>query len=165
MSILVAGWDSKDGPSLYQVDPSGTYWPWKATAIGKNTTNAKQFLEKRYCSPVSLKVSHKHTIDPFFAFRYNDDISIEDAIHTSLLTLREGFEGQLTEKTLEIGVIGGSGASIVRNTDDIPVFRKLSEGDVRDYLVSVCLYLCVFYIPSLTFSMSLVFISTGAMIE
>jgi len=26
--------------------------------------------------------------------------------HTALLTLKEGFEGQMTEKTIEIGVIG-----------------------------------------------------------
>jgi 20S proteasome subunit alpha 2 len=30
------------------VDPSGTYFGWKATAIGKNHINAKNFLEKRY---------------------------------------------------------------------------------------------------------------------
>ncbi|KAI5294207.1 Proteasome subunit alpha type-2, partial [Ascosphaera acerosa] len=37
----------KGGPSLYQVDPNGSYFPWKATAIGKNATSAKTFLEKR----------------------------------------------------------------------------------------------------------------------
>jgi hypothetical protein len=37
--------------------------------------------------------------------RYNDEISLEDAIHTALLTLKEGFEGQLTEKTIEIGIV------------------------------------------------------------
>lgn len=47
MSILVAGWDESKGPTLYQVDPSGSFWAWKASAIGKNQTNAKTFLEKR----------------------------------------------------------------------------------------------------------------------
>jgi hypothetical protein len=47
VSLLVAGWDSHRGPTLYQVDPSGSYWAWKASAIGKNMTNAKTFLEKR----------------------------------------------------------------------------------------------------------------------
>jgi hypothetical protein len=27
--------------------------------------------------------------------RYNDDIELEDAIHTAILTLKEGFEGQV----------------------------------------------------------------------
>ena len=32
---------------LAQVDPSGSYFSWKASAIGKNVSNAKTFLEKR----------------------------------------------------------------------------------------------------------------------
>jgi 20S proteasome subunit alpha 2 len=47
VSLLVAGWDNNRGPTLYQVDPSGSYWAWKASAIGKNMVNAKTFLEKR----------------------------------------------------------------------------------------------------------------------
>ncbi|PPQ92395.1 hypothetical protein CVT25_008745 [Psilocybe cyanescens] len=119
VSLLVAGWDSHRGPSLYQVDPSGSFWAWKASAIGKNMINAKTFLEKRY----------------------NDDISLEDAIHTALLTLKEGFEGQMTEKTIEIGVVtvptpaeleeGKIGGETGRPK---PTFRKLSEEEVRDYL-------------------------------
>jgi len=35
VSLLVAGWDAHRGPSLYQVDPSGSFWAWKASAIGK----------------------------------------------------------------------------------------------------------------------------------
>ncbi|KAG5221840.1 Proteasome alpha type [Salix suchowensis] len=90
------------------VDPSGSFWAWKASAIGKNMVNAKTFLEKRY----------------------NDDISLEDAIHTALLTLKEGFEGQMTEKTIEIGVVT-IGGETGRPT---PTFRKLTEEEVRDYL-------------------------------
>lgn len=48
VSLLVAGWDTVRGPTLYQVDPSGSFWAWKASAIGKNMVNAKTFLEKRY---------------------------------------------------------------------------------------------------------------------
>jgi len=80
--------------------------------------NAKTFLEKRY----------------------NDDISLEDAIHTALLTLKEGFEGQMTEKTIEIGVVTvPSRAELKENLAGEsgrpkPTFRKLTEEEVRDYL-------------------------------
>ncbi|WRX26003.1 Proteasome [Theobroma cacao] len=47
VSLLVAGYDD-NGPQLYQVDPSGSYFSWKASAMGKNVSNAKTFLEKRY---------------------------------------------------------------------------------------------------------------------
>ena len=46
VSLLVTGVDGT-GSSLYQVDPSGAFWAWKASAIGKNMVNCKSFLEKR----------------------------------------------------------------------------------------------------------------------
>ncbi|SCV71799.1 BQ2448_4493 [Microbotryum intermedium] len=120
VSLLVAGYDKAKGHTLYQVDPSGAFWAWKASAIGKNQVNAKTFLEKRY----------------------NDDLSLEDAIHTALLTLKEGFEGVMTEKTIELGIIstvGFEGAQHVlgahgTGSTDSPCFRKLTEQEVADYL-------------------------------
>ena len=38
----VAGYDD-EGPQLFQVDPSGAYYGWKASAIGKNFKNARSF--------------------------------------------------------------------------------------------------------------------------
>ena len=48
VSVLAAGYDKENGPELYQIDPSGAAFGWKATAIGKNYVNAKNFLERRY---------------------------------------------------------------------------------------------------------------------
>jgi len=103
VSLLVAGFDD-EGPQLYQVDPSGSYWAWKAASIGKNMVNARTFLEKRY----------------------NDDIELEDAIHTALLTLKEGFDGQMTEKNVEIGIIGPNRE-----------FKVLTPSELKDYLGEV----------------------------
>ena len=74
--------------------------------------------------------------------RYNDDISLEDAIHTALLTLKEGFEGQMTEKTIEIGVVTVPSTAQLEEEGKVssesgrpkPSFRKLTEEEVRDYL-------------------------------
>jgi 20S proteasome subunit alpha 2 len=111
VSLLIAGWDDgiepeqegkedpdepeaekkakgktggilKGGPSLYQVDPSGSYYPWKATAIGKSATSAKTFLEKRY----------------------TEGLELEDAIHIALLTLKETIEGEMNGDTVELGM-------------------------------------------------------------
>jgi len=103
VSLLLAGYDD-DGPQLYQVDPSGSYWAWKASAIGKNSVNAKTFLEKRY--------------DP--------EMELEDAIHTAILTMKEGFEGSIDENNIEIGVIGPDRK-----------FRILSAAEVKDYVQEV----------------------------
>jgi len=102
VSLLVCGWD--DGkPCLYQCDPSGAYFAWKATAIGKNFVNGKTFLEKRY----------------------NETIELEDAVHTAILTLKEGFEGQMTEENIELGICNKDG------------FRKLTPSEIKDYLSSI----------------------------
>lgn len=63
VSLLVAGYDDK-GPQLYQVDPSGSYFSWKASAMGKNVSNAKTFLEKSLFSDPLLKMSKRKTKEP-----------------------------------------------------------------------------------------------------
>mmetsp|Transcript_43932 Transcript_43932/g.105994 ORF Transcript_43932/g.105994 Transcript_43932/m.105994 type:complete len:236 (-) Transcript_43932:931-1638(-) len=100
ISLLVGGVDGDGTPRLYQVDPSGTFFAWKATAIGKNYVNAKNFLEKRF----------------------TEDMELEDAIHTALLTLREGFEGEMNCDNIEVGV--------VRNGK----FTVLTPEQIQDYL-------------------------------
>ena len=47
VALLICGIDD-GGAQLYQVDPSGSYWAWKAAAIGKGMINAQSFLEKRF---------------------------------------------------------------------------------------------------------------------
>ena len=101
--LLVAGFD-REGPQLYQVDPSGSYFAWKATAIGKNMSNAKDFLEKRY----------------------SEEMELEDAIHTAILTLKEGFEGMIDKDNIEISVVRKDGG-----------FRTLDPSEVADYLQEV----------------------------
>jgi len=102
VSLLICGWN--DGkPYLFQCDPSGAYFAWKATAIGKNFVNGKTFLEKRY----------------------NDNVELEDAIHTAILTLKEGFEGQMSGDNIEIGICNDKG------------FHKLSKQEISDYLASI----------------------------
>ena len=39
------------------MDPSGSYFAWKASAIGKNMVNAKTFLEKRYNEEMELEAT------------------------------------------------------------------------------------------------------------
>jgi 20S proteasome subunit alpha 2 len=36
--------------------------------------------------------------------RYNEDLELDDAVHTAILTLKEGFEGQMTADNIEVGI-------------------------------------------------------------
>ncbi|KAF4552775.1 Proteasome subunit-like protein [Elsinoe fawcettii] len=147
VSLLIAGWDDgiepegateglteeekkarakgktggilKGGPSLYQVDPSGSYFPWKATAIGKSATSAKTFLEKRY----------------------TEGLELEDAVHIALLTLKETIEGEMNGDTVEIGIVGPPadhllGYEGVEGAQG-PRFRKLTPQEIEDYLTNL----------------------------
>jgi 20S proteasome subunit alpha 2 len=59
-------------------------------------------------------------------FRYNDDIELEDAIHTAILTLKEGFEGEMTENNIEVGIV-----------DSDKQFRVLSPEKLKYYISEV----------------------------
>lgn len=102
VSLLICGWDN-DRPYLFQCDPSGAYFAWKATSMGKNSINGKTFLEKRY----------------------SEELELDDAVHTAILTLKEGFEGQMTEHNIEIGVCDKQG------------FRRLDPSVIKDYLANI----------------------------
>ncbi|XP_059488275.1 proteasome subunit alpha type-2 [Neocloeon triangulifer] len=102
VSLLICGWDN-DRPYLFQCDPSGAYFAWKATAMGKNYNNGRTFLEKRY----------------------NEDLELDDAVHTAILTLKEGFEGQMTADNIEVGICDATG------------FRRLDPNSVKDYLANI----------------------------
>lgn len=102
VSLLISGWDNGRG-YLFQCDPSGAYFAWKATAMGKNSISGKTFLEKRY----------------------SEDLELDDAIHTAILTLKEGFEGQMTADNIQVGICDDKG------------FRVLDAATVKDYLATL----------------------------
>ena len=116
ISLLVGGHDDHTGFSLYQVDPSGAYFPWKATAIGKGSVAAKTFLEKRW----------------------NNELELEDAIHIALLTLKESIEGEFNGDTIEISIISEENPELLGFQGDAkatgPRFRTLSSQEINDRL-------------------------------
>lgn len=87
--------------------------------------NAKTFLEKRY----------------------NETMELEDAIHTAIITLKEGYEGAMSEDSLEIGIAysevenytepGEAGIKGGVKQRTVGKFRRLKDSEVRDYLANI----------------------------
>lgn len=50
-------------------------------------------------------------------------MEIEDAIHTALLTLKEGFEGEMSSSNIEVAVVRAD-----------KKFHVLSPAEVKEYL-------------------------------
>ena len=58
-------------------------------------------------------------------FRYSEDLELDDAVHTAILTLKENFEGQMTADNIEVGICDASG------------FKRLDPATVKDYLANI----------------------------
>jgi proteasome alpha subunit len=83
VSLLIVGVD-KQGPQVFTTDPSGSYWSWRATAIGFNSDAARDYLEKHY----------KPTIKLFPA-----------AVKLCIETIRHVVEEKLDEKAMELSYV------------------------------------------------------------
>ena len=127
-------------------------------SYGCNTLVPRLILYHPLCC-IMTSLTHPCSLQPppaqwwtlLVPIRYSEDLDLEDAIHTALLTLKvdsflfflffscpyfffkkkkkkklqEGFEGQMTENNIELGIVNASG------------FRRLEVSEVKDYLTSI----------------------------
>ena len=82
VSILVAGIDT-NGPALYETDPTGIYFKYKATAIGEGENDVEEFL-------------HKH---------YKESITIDEALKMCLRVLKKILEKEFTIDRIDAAYI------------------------------------------------------------
>lgn len=99
LCTFYAGYD-RTGNHLFQVDPSGAFYEIKAGAIGKGRQKAVQSLERRY----------------------KDGLSYDDGLAIIIDTLREGYDGELNEKNIEIALVNHEG------------YKMLSTEEIKNYL-------------------------------
>jgi 20S proteasome subunit alpha 2 len=72
----------------------------KAGAVGKNRLKANQNLEKRY----------------------KEDLSLDDGLAIVISTLKEGYDGEVNERNIEIAVLKNNG------------FELLTPDQIKNYL-------------------------------
>ncbi|AMK15401.1 archaeal proteasome endopeptidase complex subunit alpha [Methanobrevibacter olleyae] len=101
-SALIIGGVNGGDAKLFETDPSGALIEYKATAIGSGVQAAMDVFEERY----------------------EDDLSLEDAINLGLDALYEATEGKTTSQSVEIAVI----------EIDTQTYKKLSGDEVSKYV-------------------------------
>lgn len=65
VALVLAGVD-KNGISLYQTDPSGTYIAYNAIAIGNGSDQVNEFLEKYYDAEISIDDASSLTLESIY---------------------------------------------------------------------------------------------------
>jgi 20S proteasome subunit alpha 2 len=155
VSLLVAGGDERHS-HLYQVDPSGTFFEWNATAIGKHFQQAKNFLERRLveddddvAQSQGGKQEEGGVSSSSSSRQSGPSLDIDDCVHIALLTLRESFDGEMNEKNIEVAIYrewgsderaeqqqhGGSGSSNTNlEANRYGSMQVLTEEEIADYL-------------------------------
>ena len=91
VSLLIAGCDEVIGPQLYMTEPSGSYWGYRATAIGSSAPAIIEFLEGEY-KEIAL--------------------TMEDGNLLALKALNQVSEGPIDEEMIEIAVISKESRTI-----------------------------------------------------
>jgi proteasome alpha subunit len=81
----LGGVDGK--PKLFETDPSGSFWEYKATAIGENIDKVKDLLQKGY----------------------KEEMGLEQAIELGLKALYKGTNERFNERSIEIVYIDMAG--------------------------------------------------------
>jgi len=86
VGLLVAGYD-RNGPHLYETDPSGLYTEYKAIAIGSRSQSARTYFERH--------------LDSF------PDASVEELVHHALRALQgSANDTALTVENVSLSVVG-----------------------------------------------------------
>ncbi|KAK4686126.1 20S proteasome subunit alpha 4, partial [Tremellales sp. Uapishka_1] len=84
ISCLIVGFDPHDTiPRLYQTEPSGIYYAWKACAIGRSEKVVREFLEKNYVEAASredtIKLAVKSLLEVVQTGAKNIELSVMES--------------------------------------------------------------------------------------
>lgn len=102
---LIIGGVSDGEPKLYETDPSGALVEYKATAIGLGRDKAFDLFEEKY----------------------EEDISLEDAIDLAIEGLYLATDGKVIDDSVEISVVD----------KDTEKYRKLNDDEIQNYVKKV----------------------------
>jgi proteasome alpha subunit len=94
VALLVAGMDG-DVPRLFETDPSGTDYEWKATAVGSDSGELREFLEAEYEAGLDVEggvdLALRTLAEP------DDEATTAEAVAVSVVDAEAGYRDLSTE--------------------------------------------------------------------
>jgi proteasome alpha subunit len=93
VALIVAGMDDGE-PRLFETDPSGTPYEWKALAVGADRSDVRKYLEEHY----------------------SEDVDLDGAVELALEALASVNDDSLTPESVGLAVVDSDGYR--RLTDD-----------------------------------------------
>ena len=106
VALLLAGYDSMDGPQLFFSDPSGTFVRYKAKAIGAGSEGAQSNLEESY----------------------SETMTLSEAEELALSTLKQVMEEKISTDNIELArVTPDKGFHIATAEEVAAVLERLSS--------------------------------------
>merc|ERR1711972_457885 len=103
ISTLLGGFTTDGKPELFQTDPAGTYYAWKATAIGKNSKSVVDYLEKKF----------------------EEDLDQDATLRLALKGLLEVTEA--SGKNIEVVIVKQSGLEWMKEEELDPLLKELDD--------------------------------------
>jgi len=107
ISSLIGGFNAQGKPALYQTDPSGAYFEWKANAIGKNSKTVQDFLEKKW----------------------EEDMDQDKTLKLTLKALLEVTEASV--QNIEVIILSKEGTEWVSAEKLEPLLKELDDSQER----------------------------------
>ncbi|AKH98078.1 archaeal proteasome endopeptidase complex subunit alpha [Halanaeroarchaeum sulfurireducens] len=106
VALLIGGLENGE-PRLYETDPSGTPYEWKAIAIGSERSDIQAYLEDHY----------------------DEDQTIDEAVALALRALASVHDEGLTPKRIAAATVDAESEQYIQLTDD-EVEEYLVDADV-----------------------------------
>lgn len=94
VALLTAGFDRKEGPQLFFSDPSGTYFQYKAKAIGAGSEGAQVTLQDKY----------------------RDDFTLNQAEDLAMEILKQVMEDKINNLNVEMAAVTAQVRRIVTDS-------------------------------------------------
>jgi len=105
--VILTSVDDERGPQLFKVDPSGSYFPFKAVASGSKFQEAMNWLEKRMASE-------------------NRPTNSASTIQTAIMCMQHVLSSDFKGSDLELGVVEAGQR-----------FRMVGEDEIETHLTAI----------------------------